>query len=178
MVYDPCEDTYLIWKKLEQYAHGDVLDMGTGTGILACEAARYVNHVLAVDIDPKAILYCQERIKNTKIEFRYSDLFSKIHKDEKFDLIIFNPPYLPADEREDKESAIATTGGKYGWEIIENFLKEVRSYMKKNAKILMVFSSLTNKEKVDSLLEENGFKYKMLARQRVAFESLYLYLIW
>ena len=61
-----------------------------------------------------------------KIPSITSDLFDKIPKNKKFDIVAFNPPYLPEDKREDKESQLTTTGGKKGNEITLRFLKKAK----------------------------------------------------
>ena len=95
----------------------------------------------------------------------------------KFDLIIFNPPYLPNDELEDKESKKITTGGEYGFEILERFFSQVNKYLNKNGKILIVFSSLTNKNKVNKIIKQNKLKFRLLEDKKIFFETLYFYLI-
>jgi release factor glutamine methyltransferase len=90
----------------------------------------------------------------------------------KFDTIIFNPPYLPDDEM-DKD--IALDGGKFGHEIIERFLSEAKKYLNANGIILIIFSSKTGKEQVDSLIEKNGFKSEELEKIHVFFEDIYCY---
>jgi len=93
---------------IKSYAKGSILDLGSGTGILAKEAMKYSRDVLAADINQESVSYCKKQgIKAVK-----SDLFSNIKG--KFDLIIFNPPYLPSG-RFDKGKD--TTGGKKGNEI-------------------------------------------------------------
>ena len=61
-MYEPQEDSFLLQKQVKKYAKGIVLDMGTGSGILAVEAAKSqkVVKVYAVDIDNVAIDYCKE----------------------------------------------------------------------------------------------------------------------
>ena len=114
-------------------------------------------------------------LKGKGINSKYSDLFSNVKG--KFDLIIFNPPYLPEEEKEDLETKLVTTGGKYGYEILERFFKNAKKFLNKNGKILIVFSSLTNKKKVDSLVKKYGFKIKLLEEKGLFFERLYVYLI-
>ena len=109
MIYQPREDSYLIQKHVRKYAEGRVLDMGTGSGILAKEAASSPNvrEVVAVDINKKVIdklnkEFSEEITKSKqKIKLLKSDLFSKV--DGTFNLIICNPPYLPQDKISGKE---------------------------------------------------------------------------
>ena len=94
-----------------------------------------------------------------------------------FDLIIFNPPYLPDEKLEDEKSKRITTGGKHGYEILEKFFSQANEHLNKNGKILIVFSSLTNKNKVNKLIKKNDFKFQLLESKKLFFEELYCYLI-
>jgi len=173
MLYQPSDDTNLILSNIKKFAKGSVLDMGTGTGALAREAHLHCSNVTAVDINPKAITYAKENSPKT-IKFVESDLFTNV-KDQ-FELIIFNPPYLPEDKREDVGSALATTGGKQGFEIIERFLEDANNYLTPDGQILLLFSSLTNKDKVDELITKNLYGFKMVETKMLSmFEQLYLY---
>ena len=156
--------------------------MGTGSGIQAITAAHGINvkSVLAVDVQKSAIDYCRKCIKNRKIKFLVSDLFDGIKKDkqlknEKFDTIIFNPPYLP-DELKVKD--LTLEGGKRGYEVIERFLNEANTYLEPDGVILIVFSSLTKKEKVDEFIRNNLLEFELLEKQHYFFEDLYAYKIW
>lgn len=173
MVYLPREDSFLLQKWVEKMAKGIVLDIGTGTGIQAFAAAPTSKKVIAVDVNPDAIDYCNNAMLVSdlqNIEFRVSDLFSNVK--EKFDVIIFNPPYLPESEF-DKEKD--TTGGKNGWETIEKFLKEAKSHLNAGGKILLVFSSLTNKEKILEIAAKLKYKATMLDKKHYSFEDLFVY---
>jgi release factor glutamine methyltransferase len=172
MIYEPREDSGLLVKYVKKFAKGKVLDLGTGSGIQAETALKFTKDVLATDIDKESVKY----VKNKGIKAKVSNLFSNIK--EKFDLIIFNPPYLPKEILEDKESKKITTGGKYGYEILEKFFAQVTKYLNKNGKILIVFSSLTNKNKIDKILKENNFKFRLLESKKIFFETLYCYLVY
>ena len=171
MIYEPAEDSFLLQKYVEKYAFGKVLDIGSGSGIQAEAALKKTKNILAVDINKEAV----KLLKGKGINSKYSDLFSNVKG--KFDLIIFNPPYLPEEEKEDLETKLVTTGGKYGYEILERFFKNAKKFLNKNGKILIVFSSLTNKKKVDSLIKKYGFKFKLLEEKGLFFERLYVYLV-
>ena len=175
-IYQPREDSYLLQKHLKDYCKGNVLEIGTGSGILALEAAKYAN-VIAVDINPEAVSFVkknvkQQNLKNVKVI--ESDLFSKVTGE--FDLVIFNPPYLP-DPEKDYARDIALDGCKKGYELIEKFLDDVNSYLEKNGKILLLFSSLSKIKKVHEILDKNLFVFKEIDKLKIGFEELYVYVI-
>ena len=177
MVYEPREDSYLLLSHVKQYAKGRVLDMGCGSGILGIEASKYAREVVCADIDEFASVVFRKNsggIRNVK--FVCSDLFSDIQG--KFDLIVINPPYLPEDVEEDDASRLATTGGKVGYEFIEQFLDDAKNYLKKDGKILMCFSSLSYKDKIDDILVRTNYKFEKIDEKKLFYEELYIYLIY
>jgi len=173
-VYEPAEDSYLIQKQIPKDLAGKkVLDMGTGTGILAITAAKAGAMVTAVDCNKDAIKVAKENAKKekVKIKFIHSDLFSKVRG--KFDLILCNPPYLPEDEIDKLIGPSEMySGGKTGRQFIERFVKSAPKYLKKSGKLVMVFSTLTGEKEVLDLLKQNGFETKILARQKIPWEEL------
>ncbi len=206
-VYEPREDSNMLETWVRKYAFGKVLDIGTGSGIQAIAAAqnKNVTSVLATDIQKGVIEYCKKCIKNKKIKFLQSDLFKKIRgkfdtienarhfrklrlcrklenfsnspKSQKpmvFDTIIFNPPYLP---QELKLKDLTIEGGKKGYEVVERFLNEVNNFLKPDGGILMVFSSLTKKEKVEEFIKNNLLDFKELERAHIFFEDIHVYLL-
>ncbi|MBT7902318.1 methyltransferase domain-containing protein [Candidatus Woesearchaeota archaeon] len=183
-MYEPEDDSYLILDPIKKYCKKEfnVLEMGTGSGILSFVASKKAKSVTAIDINPEAIKYCKkEKLKNkiNNIKFIESNLFSKLPKSTKhsFDLIIFNPPYLPHDPNEPKNCALATCGGKKGYELIQKFLNQVNFYLKPNGKILLLFSSLTKQIRVNEFLNHNFLKHVIIAEKKICFENLFVYLI-
>ncbi|MDO8628361.1 MAG: DUF2431 domain-containing protein [Nanoarchaeota archaeon] len=169
MIYEPREDSYLLQKYVHRYAEGKVLDVGTGSGIQARTALEHTPDVLAVDINPEAVEHCQRQ----GIPAKLSDLFTNVS--EKFDLIIFNPPYLPEDQHEDAASKQITTGGKKGNELLERFLQQARKHLAPEGKILLIISSLT--PAAEKIMDENGYCHTILERQKLFFEELQVYLL-
>ncbi|MFH0832372.1 MAG: HemK2/MTQ2 family protein methyltransferase [Candidatus Aenigmatarchaeota archaeon] len=174
-MYQPREDSELMTEHLAKIIKKekpkDFLDMGCGSCIqskTAIAAGIPKECIDAVDIDESAV----KEAEKLGVYAVKSDLFEFV--EGRFDLIAFNPPYLPADEH-DKGSD--TTGGEHGWEIIEQFLKQARHYLTENGKILLLYSSLTDKKKVEELMKENGFSSEELAKKKLFMEELYVVLL-
>ena len=170
MIYEPREDSFLLQKYVERYSRGKVLDIGTGSGIQALTAMKKTKEVLAVDIDESSVIYAISK----GINAIQSNLFQNVNG--RFDLIIFNPPYLPKDIKENKEVARLVSGGKEGKELIEEFFSKVRAYLNKDGKVLVVFSSLSGD--VLGCIKRNNFNYKKLDEQSFFFEKLFIYLVY
>jgi len=189
MVYEPREDSFLLQKEVLKYARGKCLDIGTGSGIQAKAALKNGELVVALDIDDKAVEEAKKHLgkravcaKSDLFEFFEKKKYSKIRDKRlrkilsgpKFDTIIFNPPYLPEDAR---LKDITLDGGKKGYEILEKFFSNVNSYLAPDGIILIVFSSLTNKSKVDEIIKGRMLEREQLSMQRIFFEELYVYRI-
>lgn len=172
--YEPAEDSHLLKEAVKTHAFGNVLDMGTGSGILAMAAAkcRRVKSVIATDIDQESISAAKKKARGKSIKFLQSNLFEKVKG--KFDTIIFNPPYLPQDKEFYDRSLHS---GKKGYELIERFLVECNTHLRKESLILMLFSSLTKKDKVDEFIEKNCLKKVLLSSEKMFFEELFVYKI-
>lgn len=167
-MYKPREDSFLIQKHIKDYVKSnEVLDVGTGSGILAEESARYCKNVIACDIDKKLIKKLKKENKNKHIKFVLSNLFSNIEK--KFDLIMFNPPYLPSEQIKDTE----IEGGKNGTEIIKRFLKQAKTFLNDEGKILLICSSLN--KNIEKLFEKYGYKFRLIDSKAFFFEKIFLY---
>ena len=173
--YEPREDTLLLKKHIAAYVKDrSVLDMGTGSGALAEEAARHAEYVVGVDVDTDAVQYAREHVLLDNVEFMESDLFNKV--EGRFDVIIFNPPYLPRDKADIEDLQIY--GGTYGYETILRFLDEARDYLKKGGHILLLFSSFSHPEKIKEYMLEQGYFFQELDKEHVGFEDLFVYDVW
>ena len=173
-IYSPTDDSYFFADFLENFLSQlqtsdskstfslKMLDMGTGSGILAETASKFINkkNILTADINSESIKLLRQKNFNAI----KSNLLEKIKN--KFDLIIFNAPYLPRDSREPKDSQLATTGGKRGDEISLKFLKQAKKHLSKNGKIFLLISSLTPTNKIKK------FNPKIVARKKIFMEEL------
>ena len=171
-IYKPSEDSYLMQDVLisdlkNSSKNIKILDMGTGSGILALTCKKLgFKSVFAADINKEAI----KKLSKADIKVFESDLFKNIN--EKFDLIIFNPPYLP-EHKYDLEKD--TTGGKLGFETINNFLKQAKKHLNKNAKILLLYSSYSKPEVIKKFAKKLGYKQEIKKTLDLPFEKLFVY---
>ncbi|MDO8516493.1 MAG: methyltransferase [Nanoarchaeota archaeon] len=170
LIYEPSDDSFLLAKQVKKYAKNKkVLDIGSGSGIQALSAKKAkAKSVLASDINKSAV----KKIKSLGIESIYSNLFSKIKG--KYDLIIFNPPYLPKDEREDYDSSLITSGGKRGDELTLKFLQQAKKHLEKSGIILIIVSSLTPFEKIKKTIKSLNFKFKIIDSKKLFMEKISL----
>lgn len=170
MVYKPSDDTFLMLKNIKIRKGENVLDMGTGSGIIGIHSAKLGANVTSADINPYAVELAEKNagLNNVDIKVVESDLFERIKG--KFDVIVFNPPYLPTsnDERMDDEINSAWDGGEEGDKVILGFLKNFRKYLKKNGRCYLLVSSL-NKKALKRIEELNG---KLIGEKKLFFESL------
>jgi release factor glutamine methyltransferase len=174
LIYEPEEDSFFLKEVIEKKVPLlikkneliKVLEIGVGSGI---QLKTFFNvgvkreNIFGVDINKDAVLHC----KNLGFNCFESDLFSKVK--EKFDLIIFNPPYLPTDENESEDSRLITTGGKNGSEVINLFLKDAKNYLNKDGRIFLLVSSLSKK------IDWRRYEKKLLGKKKIFFEELKVY---
>jgi len=154
-----------------------VLDMGTGSGIIAIEASRKASIVVAVDVNPEAIEIARKNAEingRNNIIFIKSNLFSSIPP-MKFDAILFNPPYLEGKPKSYFDYAIYD----YKKSIIKNFLRKAKNYLKDDGHIEIVYSSISSPLHMVKYAERIGWKVKKMAEKEIRKEKIYLFkLFW
>jgi release factor glutamine methyltransferase len=174
-VYEPAEDTYLLAENLKIKKTDKILEIGTGTGIIAIITSKITEKVIAVDINKYAVECARKNsgINHSNIDIRLGDLFDSI-EDEKFDIILFNTPYLPTneDERVEDELEAAWDGGVDGRVVIDRFIEGVSEYLLPGGRVQLVQSSLSNVEETIGRLMEKDFEVSITASERFFFEEV------
>jgi len=181
-VYVPSDDTYLLLENLQVESKDIVLEIGTGSGIISIIVAQTADKVIATDISPIAIGAARKNVELNhlarKIELREGNLFEPIGESEKFDLILFNAPYLPRDNRPraNKFNWLERSwdGGPTGRALIDPFIKHCSEFLKSSGKVQLVQSSLSNATKSCNLLEQEGFTVEIGALKAGFFEKIVL----
>jgi release factor glutamine methyltransferase len=173
-IYQPAEDSFLLSEVIFDYIANlknkeiKFLDMGAGSGVqaeAAVKAGIKKENITLADINLEAIDFLKKKGFNAI----HSDLFSIIKS--KFDVIVFNPPYLPEDKY-DKEKD--TTGGKKGYETLLKFFKEAKKHLNEDGVIFVLLSSFTKPEILKRKIKED-YEIKVVAERNLFFEKLFVW---
>ena len=142
------ETEILVRKAMEFILQEDlkeILDIGTGSGCIACTIAHKTDAtVLGVDISSDALRVALDNVTrlgiNNRAVFRKSDLFSKVREEEKFDMIISNPPYIPLgtilSDEVNYEPRIALFADENGLRFYREIVEQAPEFLKPNGKLL------------------------------------------
>jgi len=167
-VYAPSDDTFLMIDVLSTMAlrGKDVLDLGTGSGMLGLFCAKMGARVTVADIEDSALekVRAAARRLNLMIEAVRSDIFSSVPG--RFDVVIFNPPYLPSDEIKDP----TVDGGNYGRHLVDRFLEDLAPHLKEDGFALLLLSSLNDPAAIIDSHRELSFS--VVGSRSLFFEEL------
>lgn len=175
----PRDETEILVRKaikiIKQNNFKKVLDIGTGSGCIACMIVKRLNEgvnddikVIGTDISNDALQVALDNSSKlglfNKAIFRKSDIFSNMKQGEKFDLIISNPPYIPLSEKEKLQIEVGFepelalfAQDKYGIEFYDKIIKGAPKYLGKGG-YLMFELGIDQSDKVKSLMDAVGFK--------------------
>ncbi|MBN2095618.1 MAG: methyltransferase [Candidatus Aenigmarchaeota archaeon] len=167
IVYEGGEDTYFLLECIEKEIGSrkieSAIEIGTGSGIISIALSPKIGKIIAIDINPDALKRAKKEAleKGAKnIEFAESDLFEKVAG--KFDLVFFNPPYLPGKGEK------CLCGGKNGQEVTERFLQNVGNHLENTGEAIVLLSSFNQ---VEMLKKKYGLE--IIAEKKLWFESLW-----
>lgn len=174
-VYNPSDDSFLLVNVIEIRPGERVLDMGTGTGIAALHAAKAgAAKVTAVDINPNAVACARSNaLKNgLKVEAVESDLFAKV--EGLYDVITFNPPYLPEEGGPSSWMERAWSGGADGSDVVVRFLEDAWRFLAPGGRIYIILSSFGSIRTVLRMAKER-YDIEMVEERHMFFESILAY---
>jgi release factor glutamine methyltransferase len=112
----PRDETEILVKKAIEIIDKNnlkfALDVGTGSGCIACMVAKYTDcQIIGLDISLDALNVALDNASKlnlyNKAIFRKSDIFSNVKQYEKFDIIISNPPYIPLSQKDNLQEEVS-----------------------------------------------------------------------
>ncbi|MCK4574596.1 MAG: peptide chain release factor N(5)-glutamine methyltransferase [candidate division Zixibacteria bacterium] len=142
-----CE-TALGFVRKKDYARPRIADLGVGSGIISVTMAKELAEcdILALDLSEEALEIARRNAADLgasdKIRFVRSDYFDAVNHDERFDLILANPPYISDDEYKDlppevlADPKLALTSGAEGLDAVRVILREAPNYLADGGRIM------------------------------------------
>jgi release factor glutamine methyltransferase len=139
-----------------------VLDMGTGSGAMAIIAAQRANKVVAVDISTIAVGCARNNVAINKVadrvEVRQGNLFDAVKAEEKFSLIVFNPPFMDGSPSDWLETAMYDRD----YLTLKQFFSEFPKFLTSDGRLLIVFSDAGDIQLLENLIKESGMKSEII----------------
>ena len=173
-VYNPSDDSYMLLRAVDVLPGQNFLEVGCGSGLISLHAAKLGAIVSAVDINPNAVECTRQNANRNgvRVKVRQSDLFQNVTG--YFDVIAFNPPYLPTETRSTSWIEKSWSGGEEGSETAVAFLGQAWKYLAPGGYIYLVLSSIGG---LMSVLKAAKDKYEceMIEEVHQFFESVYSY---
>jgi len=150
----------------------EVLDMGTGSGVCAVFAAKYARRVVAVDINAAAVrcagINAVLNHLEEKIEVRHGDLYAPV-SEERFDLILFNPPFLRGAARDDRDRAWRSS------DVAERFAAGLGAHLKPGGSALVLLSTFGDGGIFLEEFRAHGLEVSVLAERQFVNERLTIF---
>ena len=152
-----------------------VLDLCTGTGALALVAAKAGAETVAIDISRRAVanVRLNAALNGVRIRALRGDLLAPVAGRD-FDLIVTNPPYVPAPDERLPERGIerAWQAGLDGRALIDRITAEAPAHLRPGGALLIVQSSINGTEATVDQLAEQGLDADVAYRERGSFGPL------
>jgi release factor glutamine methyltransferase len=167
-VYCPAEDSFLMLEAISAIpvANKRVLDVGTGSGIQGLYCAMRGAIVTATDIDPAAVIWVQKAAHTLGVTLTIvqSDLFFNVN--DRFDFVLFNPPYLPSESFEDR----TVDGGTKGRALAARFLAALPTHLNEDGIAFLMLSS--QNDPASLIANQHVFEPSVVAKRALFFEEL------
>ncbi|QSE84774.1 HemK2/MTQ2 family protein methyltransferase [Rhodococcus koreensis] len=175
-VYPAQHDTWALVGALKQVTLGPdsrVLDLCAGSGVLSvCAAKQGAGRVTAVDVSRRAFAttWINARLHRRSVRVVRGDLTEPV-RGERFDLVVSNPPYVPAEAAGLPHSGIARSwnAGTDGRAVLDRICVQVPDVLNAGGVLLLVQSALSGIEKSQTMLEERGLRVDVVSRVEVPF---------
>lgn len=164
-VFAPHSDAGVLLDAALPRLRGEVLDLCSGSGVLALSAAPHAAAVVAVDISRTAVVAIRASalLNRRRVEVRRGDLFGPV-RGRRFDVILVNPPYVPTPPGARAAlGARAWEGGRLGRDVLDRICAEAPAHLRPDGELLLVQSELADSGRTVSLLDRRGLAADVVA---------------
>jgi release factor glutamine methyltransferase len=172
-VFQPHSDSWMLAATLREHAPppgARVLDLCSGSGMLAVQAALLGAQATAIDVSRRALLsaHLNARLNGVRVRTRRGSLFSGV-AGERFDVIVSNPPYVPKpgdDELPERGLRRAWDAGGDGRALLDPLCEQVANHLRPGGSVLLVHSEVCGIDRTLEQLSDAGLQTDIVARHR------------
>lgn len=166
----------ITWLRNNPRKIANVLEIGIGSGAISIAISTHCDNIKidAVDISEKALCVAMVNINkyglNDKITIFKGNLFSPLPIDNKYDLIISNPPYIPTKDiptlaKEVRaEPYIALNGGANGLSVLQKIIHNAKNFLNPNGCLILEIGGIFQEKKVTDLFYKYGYRNVFVKR--------------
>jgi release factor glutamine methyltransferase len=173
-VFAPRSDAGVLLDAALPRMRGDVLDLCSGSGVLALAAAPHAASVLAIDMSRMAAgtIRVNALLNRRRVEVRRGDLFAAVGS-RRFDVILTNPPYVPTPPgAEARLGSPAWEGGPRGRDLLDRICADAHAHLRPGGEVLIVHSALADFDRTLELLAQSGLTAAIVAEQEGPYGSI------
>lgn len=197
-VYDPAEDSFLLLDALEKsqpwlkevIKPDRIVEVGVGSGVVSTFLATALfpeATYVSIDTNPRALDATKRTLEANKARlesftFVQGSLLEPLNATQDMDLVVFNPPYVPAPEEEmagGQALSSAWSGGEFGRVLIDKFLPMLPGVLAPHG---VAFLVLVADNKIPQLREhaekELGLASMMILTRKAGIEHLHILMLW
>jgi release factor glutamine methyltransferase len=163
-VFEPRSDAGMLLDAVREHIRGAVLDVCTGSGVIALSVARSSRSVTAVDSSRVAVAAVRlgALVNGAAVEVLHGDLFEPV-AGRRFDVILANPPYVPTAAGVSAPGSRAWDGGQDGRAVLDRLCREAPAHLRPGGDLFLVQSSLTGTDRTLTMLELAGLSASVAA---------------
>ncbi|XP_060516555.1 methyltransferase N6AMT1 [Cylas formicarius] len=186
-VYHPAEDTFLFLDALEEELNfiqhlnpTMICEVGSGSGLIVTALATILKYSCAyfsTDINFQACLATMKTASMNDVFINSVNMNLLTCFKAQFDMIMFNPPYVPTDSSEVVGNGInrSWAGGSLGREVLDKFLYTLPDLLRPNGVCYLLLLKENKTKEIVEILSQRNFKSVLIKQRKIPGEHLFVY---